>query len=109
MTASQIPHEGTRAPGAPPALVSGAGASAALLVVLFGSFLDLLDGTIVTVAAPAIARDLGAGDAQIQWTIAAYLLALGAGLVTGGRLGDRYGRKRLFMIGLTGFTVTSAL
>ncbi|TMR34945.1 MFS transporter [Actinomadura geliboluensis] len=109
MTASQIPHEGTRGPGAPPALVSGAGASAALLVVLFGSFLDLLDGTIVTVAAPAIARDLGAGDAQIQWTIAAYLLALGAGLVTGGRLGDRYGRKRLFMIGLTGFTVTSAL
>lgn len=109
MTASQIPHEGTRAPAGSPAPVSGAGAGAALLVVLFASFLDLLDGTIVTVAAPAIARDLGAGDAQIQWTIAAYVLALGAGLITGGRLGDRYGRKRLFMIGLTGFTATSAL
>ncbi|MFD0902462.1 MFS transporter [Actinomadura sediminis] len=78
-------------------------------MVLFGSFMDLLDATIVTVAAPAIARDLGAGDAQIQWTIAAYVLALGAGLITGGRLGDQYGRKRLFMTGLAGFTVTSAL
>ncbi|WP_089325196.1 MFS transporter [Actinomadura meyerae] len=107
MTASQLPDEGTRTPDAAP--VSGAGASAALLVVLSGSFLDLLDGTIVTVAAPAIARDLVAGDAQIQWTIAAYLLALGAGLITGGRLGDRYGRKRLFLIGLAGFTLTSAL
>ncbi|MET8862854.1 MFS transporter [Nonomuraea sp. NPDC004580] len=82
---------------------------AALLVVLFGSFMDLLDATIVTVAAPAISRDLGAGDAQIQWTIAAYTLALGAGLITGGRLGDQYGRKRLFLIGLAGFMVTSAL
>ncbi|GAB2459942.1 MFS transporter [Streptosporangium sandarakinum] len=81
----------------------------ALLVVLFGSFMDLLDATIVTVAAPAIAQDLGAGDAQVQWTIAAYTLALGAGLITGGRLGDQYGRKRLFMIGLAGFMVTSAL
>ncbi|MEV4472148.1 MFS transporter [Nonomuraea sp. NPDC049504] len=82
---------------------------AALLVVLFGSFMDLLDATIVTVAAPAISRDLGADDAQIQWTIAAYTLALGAGLITGGRLGDQYGRKRLFLIGLAGFMVTSAL
>ncbi|MEV4799494.1 MFS transporter [Nonomuraea sp. NPDC049421] len=82
---------------------------AALLVVLFGSFMDLLDATIVTVAAPAISRDLGADDAQIQWTIAAYTLALGAGLITGGRLGDQYGRRRLFLIGLAGFMVTSAL
>ncbi|MGA5559264.1 MFS transporter [Streptomyces lavendulocolor] len=77
--------------------------------MLFGSFMDLVDATIVTVAAPAIARDMGAGDAQIQWTIAAYTLALGAGLITGGRLGDQFGRKRLFMTGLAGFMVTSAL
>jgi EmrB/QacA subfamily drug resistance transporter len=89
--------------------MSGAGASMALLVVLFGSFMDLLDATIVTVAAPAIAQDLGAGDAQIQWMIAAYVLALGAGLITSGRLGDQYGRKRLFLIGLAGFMLTSAL
>ncbi|MEC7055394.1 MFS transporter [Streptomyces violaceochromogenes] len=109
MTASQSSQEDTRPPHASPALVSGAGANAALLVVLFGSFMDLLDATIVTVAAPAVARDLGAGDAQIQWTIAAYVLALGAGLITGGRLGDQYGRKRLFLIGMAGFMVTSAL
>lgn len=109
MTAPHNPPKGAHAPAVSSALVSGAGASAALLVVLFGSFMDLLDATIVTVAAPAIAQDLGAGDAQLQWTIAAYVLALGAGLITGGRLGDQYGRKRLFMIGLAGFMLTSAL
>ncbi|NUT44856.1 MAG: MFS transporter, partial [Thermoactinospora sp.] len=109
MIDSSSPREGTRTAEASPALIAGGGATAALLVVLFGSFMDLLDATIVTVAAPAFARDLGAGDAQIQWTIAAYTLALGAGLITGGRLGDQYGRKRLFMIGLAGFMVTSAL
>ncbi|MBE1593314.1 MFS transporter [Nonomuraea angiospora] len=104
-------REGAGTTEASPTLIAGGGggATAALLVVLFGSFMDLLDATIVTVAAPAIAQDLGAGDAQIQWTIAAYTLALGAGLITGGRLGDQYGRKRLFMIGLAGFMVTSAL
>ncbi|MBB5778792.1 MFS transporter [Nonomuraea jabiensis] len=109
MTDSPSPREGTRATGASPTLSAGAGTTMALLVVLFGSFMDLLDATIVTVAAPAIAQDLGAGAAQIQWTIAAYTLALGAGLITGGRLGDQYGRKRLFLIGLAGFVLTSAL
>lgn len=91
------------------ATVAGTGATMVLLVVLFGSFLDLLDATIVTVAAPSIARDLGASNAQVQWMIAAYVLALGAGLITGGRLGDQYGRKRMFLFGLTAFLVTSAL
>lgn len=109
MTTSQDHREDAHHAGAPSAVISGAGAGAALLVVLFGSFMDLLDATIVTVAAPAIARDLGANDAQIQWTIAAYTLALGAGLITGGRLGDQFGRKLLFMVGLAGFMVTSAL
>ncbi|MBR8642765.1 hypothetical protein KEF29_34290 [Streptomyces tuirus] len=59
MAASQIPQKDTRAPAASSALISGAGANAALLVVLFGSFMDLLDATIVTVAAPAMAQDLG--------------------------------------------------
>ncbi|MFK4799178.1 MFS transporter [Streptomyces sp. MPA0124] len=109
MTIPQAPREGALTPDARPALASGPGANVALLVVLFASFMDLVDATIVTVAAPAIAREMGASDAQIQWTIAAYTLALGAGLITGGRLGDQFGRKRLFMIGLAGFTVTSAL
>ncbi|MDO3701521.1 MFS transporter [Micromonospora sp. C28SCA-DRY-2] len=109
MSDLQSSHEATRTSDAAPTLIAGTGATTALLVVLFGSFMDLLDATIVTVAAPAIAEDLGASDAQIQWTIAAYVLALGAGLITGGRLGDQFGRKRLFMIGLTGFMVTSML
>ncbi|PAM99254.1 MFS transporter [Streptomyces sp. Alain-F2R5] len=109
MTIPQAPREGAHTPDARPALASGPSANVALLVVLFASFMDLVDATIVTVAAPAIAREMGASDAQIQWTIAAYTLALGAGLITGGRLGDQFGRKRLFMIGLAGFTVTSAL
>ncbi|MEV4127942.1 MFS transporter [Nocardia sp. NPDC049707] len=109
MTTAQKPPEGMTVPQPSPTLVAGTGASVALLVVLFASFMDLLDATIVTIAAPAIVQDLEASDAQIQWTIAAYVLALGAGLITGGRLGDQSGRKRLFMIGLAGFMVTSAL
>ncbi|MFI9597747.1 MFS transporter [Nonomuraea sp. NPDC052265] len=109
MTGSPSPRTGTRTTEASPTHIAGSGATMALSVVLFASFMDLLDATIVTVAAPAMARDLGAGDAQIQWTIAAYTLTLGAGLITGGRLGDQYGRKRLFLIGLAGFMVTSAL
>lgn len=80
-----------------------------LLVVLFGSFIDLVDGTIVVVAAPAIEASIGATPSQLQWIIAAYTLALGAGLITGGRLGDALGRRRIFLIGLAAFGVTSAL
>jgi EmrB/QacA subfamily drug resistance transporter len=80
-----------------------------LLVVLFASFIDLVDATIVVVAAPAIKTSIDATDAQLQWIVAAYTLALGAGLITGGRLGDTYGRKRIFLIGLAAFAVTSAL
>lgn len=92
----------------PPDLVSGRRASVALLVVLVASFMDLLDVTIVTVAAPAIAQDLDAAPSQLQWTLAAYTLALGAGLVTGGRLGDSLGRRRVFLVGLACFGVASA-
>lgn len=81
----------------------------ALLVVLFASFMDLLDATIVVVAAPAIAADLQATDSQIQWTLAAYALPLGSGLITGGRIGDDYGRRRVFLTALAAFAVTSAL
>ena len=80
----------------------------ALLVVLFASFMDLLDATIVVVAAPAIAADLGASSAQLQWVLAGYVLALGSGLVTGGRIGDDYGRRRVFLASLAAFAVASA-
>ncbi|MCW2914037.1 MAG: putative transporter [Actinomycetia bacterium] len=80
----------------------------ALLVVLFASFMDLLDATIVTVAAPAIAAELHASPAQLQWMLAGYVLALGSGLITGGRIGDDYGRRRVFLASLAAFAVASA-
>ncbi|WP_434975430.1 MFS transporter [Streptomyces mesophilus] len=73
------------------------------------SFMDLVDVTIVNVAIPTITRDEGATASQIQWITAGYALAFAAGLITGGRLGDIYGRKRLFLIGIAGFTLASAL
>lgn len=90
------------------ARVGGRAASLALLVVLFASFMDLLDVTIVTVAAPHIATDLNASPAQLQWMLAAYTLALGSGLITGGRIGDDYGRRRVFLAALAAFAVASA-
>lgn len=90
------------------ARIGGRAASLALLVVLFASFMDLLDVTIVTVAAPHIAADLHASPAQLQWMLAAYTLALGSGLITGGRIGDDYGRRRVFLVALAAFAVASA-
>lgn len=88
--------------------LAGRVASIALLVVLFASFMDLLDVTIVTVAAPHIADDLHATEAQLQWMLAAYTLALGSGLITGGRVGDDYGRRRVFLVSLAAFALASA-
>lgn len=73
------------------------------------AFMDLVDVTIVNIAIPSIERDMGASFGAIQWITAGYALAFAAGLITGGRLGDIYGRKRLFLIGITGFTLASAL
>ncbi|MFE7532178.1 DHA2 family efflux MFS transporter permease subunit [Kitasatospora sp. NPDC057542] len=80
---------------------------AVLAVVLLAAVLDLLDATITNVAAPTIATDLNGGDALVQWLGAGYALAMGVLLVVGGRLGDKFGRRRLFLVGLTGFTLTS--
>ncbi|WP_328499275.1 MFS transporter [Streptomyces sp. NBC_00414] len=73
------------------------------------AFMDLVDVTIVNIAIPSIQRDAGATFSQIQWITAGYALAFAAGLITGGRLGDIHGRKRLFLIGIGGFTLASAL
>ncbi|MFD7665035.1 MFS transporter [Streptomyces sp. NPDC059788] len=95
-------------PGPGTATVSGSSAVVALVVVLIASFMELLDATIITVAAPAVADGLGAGQAALQWTVAGYTLALGAGLITGGRVGDQFGRRRVFLAGLAAFAITSA-
>src|SRR4030081_2211894 len=76
----------------------------ALGVVLMAMFMVLLDISIVNVAIPSIQRNLDAKYADIQWVIAGYGLAYGVGLITGGRLGDIYGRKLMFQGGGRGFT-----
>ncbi|MFF8832525.1 MFS transporter [Streptomyces sp. NPDC015131] len=81
----------------------------ALAIVMTAAFMDLVDVTIVNIAIPSIERDLSASFGAIQWITAGYALAFAAGLITGGRLGDIYGRKRLFLVGIAGFTVASAL
>jgi len=79
-----------------------------LAVVLIGMFMAVVDGSIVNVAIPAIRSDLHASFGDVELVVAAYTLAYGALLVTGGRLGDIYSRKRLFILGLVGFTAASA-
>lgn len=81
----------------------------ALAVVVSASFMAVFDVFVVNVAIPTIQRDLHANFAQIQFVIAGYALAFAVTLITGGRLGDIYGRKRLFMLGMAGFTIASAL
>ncbi|GAC1575479.1 MAG: MFS transporter [Candidatus Dormibacteria bacterium] len=81
----------------------------ALAVVLIASFMILLDISIVNVAIPSVQRDLGATFSEIQWVLAGYQLAYAVVLITGGRLGDIFGRKRLFIIGVSGFTVASLI
>ncbi|HUA48925.1 MAG TPA: MFS transporter [Solirubrobacteraceae bacterium] len=78
-----------------------------LALVLAAECMDLLDGTIVNVAAPTIHADLHAGAATLEWVIGGYALAFAAGLIAGGRLGDIYGRKRLFILGALGFVASS--
>ncbi|HEV8194176.1 MAG TPA: MFS transporter, partial [Ktedonobacterales bacterium] len=81
----------------------------ALAAVSFGLFMALLDVTIVNVALPTIGNDLNATFADLQWVINAYSLTLAVLLVTAGRLGDLFGRKRFFMIGLGIFSFGSLL
>ena len=81
----------------------------ALGIILIASFMVLLDTSIVTNGLATIQRSLGASYAQVQFVLTAYSVAYGMLLITGGRLGDLYGRKRLFLWGLAGFTLASAV
>jgi EmrB/QacA subfamily drug resistance transporter len=78
-----------------------------LFAVLAATIMNLLDSTVVNVAAPAIRADLGASYANLQWIAAGYTLALAVGLLTGGRLGDMFGRRRMLLIGIVGFVAAS--
>ncbi|QNN54185.1 MFS transporter [Nocardioides mesophilus] len=79
-----------------------------LAVTLVIGFMALLDVTIVNVALPSIRQGLGASAGAVQWIISGYALTFGLTLVSGGRLGDTYGRRRMMLIGLTGFVISSA-
>ncbi|MFJ5225042.1 MFS transporter [Streptomyces sp. NPDC088400] len=96
------PEEPGSAPGSPRPM-------RALAVVLLGAFMNQFDVMAVNVAVPEIQRDLGAGEAAAQWVLAGYALPFALLLVTGGRLGDLAGRRRVFLIGTVGFTLASAL
>src|ERR1700722_11354206 len=77
-------------------------------VVIAANIMDLMDATIVNIAGPSIRASLGGSASTLQWLPAGYPLAFAVFLITGARLGDMFGRRRLFLIGSAGFTVMSA-
>ena len=81
----------------------------ALWVTLVAGFMSLLDVSIVSVALPSIQQGLRADPAAVQWVVSGYALTFGLALVPAGRLGDAYGRRRMFLIGLAAFVLCSAL
>jgi EmrB/QacA subfamily drug resistance transporter len=81
----------------------------ALVVLCLGDLMIVLDVTIVGVALPSIQEDLGFSDASLAWVVNGYLITFGGFLLLGGRLGDLFGHRRLFLIGIAVFTVASAL
>lgn len=97
------------APSSPPPGKAGRGANPwlVLLAVSLGVIMVMLDGTVVGIANPVIQTDLGASLADLQWVTSGYLLALAVFLITAGKLGDLFGHKRVFLIGVAGFAITS--
>ena len=95
-------------PPAPSDAVATAARRWTLVSAVLGSSMAFMDGTVVNVALPAIQRSLDASGADAQWIIEAYALFLAALLLVGGALGDRFGRKRVFLVGVAVFTATSA-
>src|SRR6185436_17823838 len=78
-----------------------------LPATILGSSLAFIDGTVVSVALPSIARELGATGADLQWVVESYALLLSALLLVGGSLGDRFGRRRVYALGVLLFTAAS--
>src|SRR6476646_8270170 len=78
-----------------------------LAAVSFALFMIMLDNTVVNVALPAIQRDLGIGVSELEWVVTGYALSFAVLMLTGGKLADMFGRRRIFLIGLAIFTVSS--
>jgi len=96
-------------PGTVTARSSGRLTWAILGLVLLADALDVIDATVTNIAAPTIAGELNGGESLIKWLGPAYMLAMGVLLVVGGRLGDKFGQRRLFLTGMGGFTLASAV
>ena len=94
-------------PAQPSVLVTPRAMLTTLAVVLVADFMDLIDATMLSIAAPVISADFRSSAAALQWMIASYTLALGAMLITGGRIGDLWGRRRVFLLGLLGSTLAT--
>ncbi|MGJ6967809.1 MFS transporter [Streptosporangium sp. G11] len=93
----------------PPTATSTRRMWAILGLVLLADALDMIDATVTNIAAPTITAELHGGEGLIKWLGSAYMLAMGVLLVVGGRLGDKYGQRRLFLVGMSGFTIASAV
>lgn len=78
-----------------------------LAVVFIADVMDVIDSTIANLAGPSIRADLGGSETTLQWVLSAYTAAFAIGLITSGRLGDLLGRRRLFLLGMAGFTLAS--
>jgi EmrB/QacA subfamily drug resistance transporter len=102
---------GGKAPATPSGATPGKGLRGhpwlTLFTVAVGVMMVALDGTIVAIANPAIQKDLGATFAQVQWITNGYFLALAVSLITAGKLGDRFGHRQTFLIGVVGFAAAS--
>ena len=108
LSSPRSPSAPAQPSSSPPAAPSGHHGWA-LAMLLIGAILPPLDYFIVNLALPAIHAGIGASDSQLQFVISAYACANAVVLITGGRLGDLYGRKRMFMIAMAGFVAASAL
>ncbi|MFJ9694848.1 MFS transporter [Kitasatospora sp. NPDC101183] len=114
ISSEQAPPVETEVKEAVPVTDSAAGTETAdpmrwkaLLVLLVAAFLDMLDSTVANVAAPSMQRSLAAGYSAIQWVLVGYQLSFALSLILGGRLGDILGRKKVFLLGVAGFTLAS--
>ncbi len=112
-TTIDTPGPGDEAPAAPSDRPPATGLRGhpwfTLITVAVGVMMVALDGTIVAIANPAIAKDLGASFADVQWITNAYFLALAVTLITAGKLGDRFGHRQTFLIGVVGFALASGV
>ncbi|MFJ8111770.1 MFS transporter [Streptomyces sp. NPDC096132] len=110
MSSTSVDRSGVPARASGPAPAAGGRRSnpwLTLCAVAFGLFMVQLDGSVVAIANPEIGRDLNASTAELQWVTNAYLLALAATLILGGKLGDRFGRRTYYLAGVAGFALSS--